>query len=79
MIDSARMKIGNRFRLNFTLPTGEQYISEYEELLACPSVDSVYYTISSQPTVDPDFNIDGLQFYMDFKAPENFGKYYRLD
>ena len=77
-IDSSCMKVGNRFRLNFTLPTNEQYVSTYEELIACPPVDSVYYEITTLPTIDPDLNLDGLQLYMDFKASENFGKYYRL-
>ncbi len=78
MIDSSGMKIGNRFRLSFTLPTGEQYISDYEELIECPPVDSVYYEISTQPTIDPDVNLHGVQFYMDLDAMGNDGQYYRL-
>jgi hypothetical protein len=78
IIDSSHLRTGNRFRLGFILPTGEQYISDYEELIECPPVDSVYYEISAQPTIDPDVDILGLQFYMDLNASETDGRYYRL-
>lgn len=77
IIDASALYTGNRFRLHFTTPTGAEYISEYEELMPCPPVDSVHYEIMSVPTPDPEIDIDGLQFYIDFKAPEDYGRYYR--
>ncbi len=77
-IDSSSMYAGNRFRLFFTVPSGRQYASDYEELTECPPVDSVYYKISTQSTFNPDVDIHGVQFFMDLDASGYDGRYYRL-
>jgi hypothetical protein len=77
IIDESALQAGNKFRLHFITPAGEEYESGYEELLPCPPVDSVYYELKSVPTTDLDVDLDGLQFYIDFKAPENYGRYFR--
>jgi hypothetical protein len=77
IIDESALQTGNKFRLHFSTPAGKEYESGYEELLPCPPVDSVYYEIESVLTTDPDVDLDGAQFYVDFKAPENYGRYYR--
>jgi hypothetical protein len=77
IIDESFLQAGNKFRLHFSTPAGIEYESGYEELLPCPPVDSVYYEVKSVPTTDPDVDVDGVQFYIDFKAPEDYGKYYR--
>ena len=77
IIDESVLQAGNKFRLHFSTLSGEEYESGYEELLPCPLVDSVYYELKSVPTTDPDVDLDGLQFYIDFKAPENYGRYFR--
>jgi hypothetical protein len=77
IIDESALQAGNKFRLRFSTPSGEEYESGYEELLRCPPVDSVYYEIESVLTTDPDVDLDGAQFYIDFKAPEDYGRYYR--
>jgi hypothetical protein len=77
IIDKSALQIGNKFRLHFSTSSGEEYESGYEELLPCPPVDSVYYEVKSVLTNDPDVDLDGAQFYIDFKAPEDYGRYYR--
>jgi hypothetical protein len=77
IIDESFLQAGNKFRLYFSTPAGIEYESGYEELLPCPPVDSVYYEMKSVSTTDPDIDLNGAQFYIDFKAPENYGSYYR--
>jgi hypothetical protein len=74
-VHESSLYTGNKFRLNFITPSGDEYLSEYEELLPCPPVDSLYYEVQSIPTTDPAVTVDGVQFNLDFKAPED---YYRI-
>ena len=77
-VHESSLYTGNKFRLNFITPSGDEYLSEYEELLPCPPVDSLYYEVQSIPTTDPAVTVDGVQFNLDFKAPEDYGRYYRI-
>lgn len=76
-IDEQYLLVGNKFKLTVETPEGQHYESPFEEMLPCPEIDSVYYKVEQQPTADPDVNIDGLQFYIDFSASDYFGPYYR--
>jgi hypothetical protein len=76
-IPAGRLQPGNQFKLRFMTSSGAEYESSYEELTACPPVDSVYYEVDTIPTGDPDIYIYGLQFYLDFEASEEYGRYYR--
>ena len=79
LISASYLQPGNRFRLFFKTETGEEFESSFEEILPCPPVDSLYYEITSIPTSDPDIDVQGLQFYLDFKAPDDYGRYYRWE
>ena len=76
-IDGQHVIIGSKYRLSVVMPDGENYISSYEQLMACPKVDSVYYEVQSKPTSDPEENEDGIQFYIDFNGGQNDGHYFR--
>lgn len=78
-IDGDKVIIGSKYRLQVTTPQGKQYRSSFEELLPCPPIDSVYFELTRKPTSDPDNTLNGLQFYVNFKANENYGHYYRLE
>ncbi len=69
---------GTKLRLKFTTEYGEEYTSEFEEFTPCPPVDSIYHELEYKPTEDPSVTVAGYQFYIDFKAPSNYGKYYRM-
>lgn len=70
------MIAGFHYRLSVQTPDGKQYVSNSEELMPCPPVDSVYYELNSKPTNDPQVSEDGLQFYIDYKGMENSGHYF---
>lgn len=59
------LAVGNCYSVRVVTPEGSSYRSDYDTLLACPPVDSVYYEVRSQPTSDPDLTLQGIQFYSD--------------
>lgn len=79
VIDKANLMVGAKFQLSIETPNEENYVSEFEEMLPAPEIDSLYYDLTSIPTADPLINIDGVQFYLDFYANSNFPKNYRFE
>ena len=71
------INVGSHYRLTLQIPDGKQYKSNYEELMPCPEIDSVYYELKSKPTKDSEVPENGLQFYIDYKGNQNSGHYYR--
>jgi len=57
--------VGSAYSLQVLTPGGEEYRSDYDTLLACPSIDSVYFEEQQKEISDPGVVIDGLQFYAD--------------
>ncbi|MEZ5070440.1 MAG: DUF4249 domain-containing protein [Bacteroidales bacterium] len=49
-------------------PDGQEIRSEYDTVLACPSIDRTYYEIQSRETEDPERTLIGLQFYLDMSG-----------
>lgn len=76
-MDEANMAVGTKFRLSVTTPEGEQYLSTFEEMLACPPIESVYYGLETKGTYERGTDEDGLQFYLDFNGSENDSKFFR--
>ncbi len=76
-IDGQYIIIGSRYRLSVQTPSGKKYQSNFEELLPCPKVDSVYTELESKPTAVENVNDDGLQFFIDFKADNTYGTFFR--
>ncbi|MFC2116641.1 DUF4249 domain-containing protein [Bacteroidota bacterium] len=62
--------INKAYKLFVYTPDGEEYQSEYDSLLACPPVDSLYYEIERQVTYNPNgfAYLGGLQFYVNVKG-----------
>lgn len=77
--DGSQVVIGNKYRLLVTTPGGQQYRSPFEQLLPSPPIDSLYFALETKPTGDPGTSLNGLQFYMNFKADDSYGPYYRLE
>ena len=75
-IDGNFVIIGANYRLFVQTPNGNKYISKYEKLLPCPAVDSVYYELQTKEKTVGDVE-DGLQFFVDFKGDDTYGKFYR--
>ncbi|MGQ7871310.1 DUF4249 domain-containing protein [Sunxiuqinia sp. sy24] len=77
MIENHFMTSEAAFRLFIETAEKEQYLSRFERLVQCPEVDSVYYQLESRSTSDPDVVEEGVQFFIDLKADDNDGRFFR--
>lgn len=68
VIPESRLTAGTSFKVEVVTPKGIQIDSDYETLLECPAVDSVYYLVDQLPSADPFTQIKGIQFYCDLNA-----------
>ena len=64
-IPGSFLAVGKAYRLQVFTPDQREYCSEYDTLLACPPIDSIYYEVETRETSDPDFILGGIQFYLD--------------
>jgi len=64
-IPGSFLAVGKAYRLQVFTPNHREYCSEYDTLLACPPIDSIYYEVETRETSDPDFIPGGIQFYLD--------------
>jgi hypothetical protein len=67
-IDWMYLTVGSSFRVEVTTPEEKQYQSDYETLLPCPPIDSIYYEVKRKETDDPDNPLYGIQFYLNTDA-----------
>ncbi len=58
-------------------PNGGEYRSEYDTLLLCPPVDTIFYELQSQGTSDPEVTYYGLQFYNNLEGVEGGARNFR--
>jgi hypothetical protein len=49
-------------------PDLKEYRSEFDRLLPCPRIDSIYVNQEIMETSDPDKNIPGIRFYLDMSG-----------
>lgn len=79
-IEKQYLQLGNRFKLEVILNNGKKYESEFDSLLPCPEIDSVYFEykdiIPDDPIKQPE---TGLQFYIDYDATGDFAYNYRWE
>lgn len=78
VIKGDQVVIGHKYRLFVLTPEGKTFSSSFEELLPCPTVDSVYYELYSKETSNNDVE-EGVQFLIDLKANENYGRFFRWE
>lgn len=69
--------VGKSYSMEVVTPDGNRYVSDYDTLLACPPIDSVYYEITSRGTSDPAVTRYGLQFYCDMEGTEGGARNFR--
>jgi len=77
LLEAEFLGVGKTYSLSVLTPSGEEYRSDYDTLLACPPVDSIYYEIQSQGTSDPDITYHGLQFYNDLVGDTDVARSFR--
>ncbi|MFC2081090.1 DUF4249 domain-containing protein [Bacteroidota bacterium] len=67
-LNESFLGVNKAYKLFVYTPDGEEYQSEYDPLLPCPPIDSLYYQIEWRETENPDVTYPGIQFYVDVKG-----------
>jgi len=76
-LDEPFLGVGKSYSLQVVHPSNRIYVSDYDTLLSCPPVDSVYYIHEVSGGTDPDDVWQGLQFYNDVRGFEGGARNYR--
>ena len=75
------LEVGDAASLFVVTSYGREYRSEFDTILPCPEIDSVYWEFQYEETEDPEWNIPGIQFYLDMagKPTDSRNMIWRLE
>ena len=73
-MDQEYLVPGRRFRLIVTSEKGKLYVSDFDELLPCPDIDSITFEFQELQTETPDLTYTGLQFFVNTDCSGEFAK-----
>ena len=76
-LDEPFLGVGKAYSLQVITSSSGVYNSDYDTLLSCPPVDSVYYTQKVSSGADSDDIWYGLQFYNDVRGFDGGTRNYR--
>ena len=71
------LEVGEVYSVFVFTPDGLSYRSDYDTLLACPPVDSVYFEVETRGTPNPDDTLHGVQFFADVAGIEGQARNFR--
>jgi len=69
--------VGKSYSLQVITPSNREYVSDYDTLLSCPPVDSLYYIQKESGGEDPEVLWHGVQFYNDVRGQKGGTRNYR--
>lgn len=68
-LEESFLAVDHVYKLYVYTEDGKEYQSDYDTLLACPPIDSLYYELDLPVSDDPDFTyLGGVQFYVDVRG-----------
>ncbi|MFC2081454.1 DUF4249 domain-containing protein [Bacteroidota bacterium] len=67
-LDASFLGVNKAYKLYVYTQEGKEYQSDYDSLLACPPIDSLYYETDRQAMEDSKITYPGIQFYVDVKG-----------
>jgi len=76
-LDEPFLGVGKSYSLQVHTPSNIVLHSDYDTLLSCPPVDSVYYMEQVSGGADPDDVWQGIQFYNDVRGFDGGARNYR--
>ncbi|MBN2349214.1 MAG: DUF4249 domain-containing protein, partial [Bacteroidales bacterium] len=77
LIGKEYLTIGTRFKIYIKTQDGREYESDFDELLACPPIDKIYYEVQKHDTYDPINPEYGIQFFVETNVTGNYADNYR--
>ena len=75
-IPGSFLAVGKAYSLQVYTPDQKEYWSDYDTLLACPPIDTIYYEVETRETSDPNFTLGGIQFYIDMTGKPTDSRYF---
>jgi hypothetical protein len=78
-IPDSKLVAGVSFKVQILTPAGENIVSDFDLLLDCPDLDTLYYHVEQLPTSDPYLAIDGIRFYCNLDAKESNCRNFRWE
>ena len=78
-MDKAHLAPGTSYQVKVTTPGGEELVSGFDRMSACPPIDSVYYMVKDVPISQPPFSARVLQFYVNLNAVGNYSQFYKWE
>lgn len=76
-IEPAYLNVGTSYRLVVNTSEGNTYASEFDKMLECPDIDSVYFAIEKAVLGVEQREVNGVQFYVTAKKEEGQAQYCR--
>lgn len=71
-LEESFLEVNNCYRLYVLSQDGEEYMSEYDSLLACPPIDSLYYETDLPVSDDPNITfMGGVQINVDVRGEKS--------
>jgi hypothetical protein len=70
-IPASFLEVGKAYSLHVITPDLQEYRSDFDSILPCPTVDSLYFEVENQETSNPDVSKGGIQFYLDMSGSDS--------
>ncbi|HPG33687.1 MAG TPA: DUF4249 domain-containing protein [Lentimicrobium sp.] len=78
-IDPSLLGAGSKFMLEIFTPDGDKIVSDFDQISACPQVDSVYYEVQQIEGSIPGKYTLGIQFFLDLAGTVTNSRNYRWE
>jgi hypothetical protein len=78
-IPKSALTAGSSFKVDIITSDGVNLVSDFDQIYSGPGVDSVYYQVEEIATNNPEFFINGIQFYVDLNAESSDSHYFRWE
>ncbi len=78
-ISQEYLTTGTSYQVRVTVPNGEELVSGFDTMSACPPLDSVFYSLEEVLISNPGNYLKGMQFYVDLNAEGDYSQFYKWD
>lgn len=75
-IDQVYLHAGASFKIKILTPEGDEIVSDYDQISACPEIDTVYFERRDIELNTPGNYSIGIQFYVNLDASDVPSKYF---
>jgi len=70
---------GHSYQVDVVTESGDEIVSDFDQMPVCPEIDSIYYDRKDIATTDLDNPLQGIQFYIDLDGKNTNSYYYKWE